>query len=356
MRVAGVMSGTSLDGIDVAIIDIRGRHVETLAFRTTPYPRKVRESLLAVSDAVAHTGEISRLNFLLGDLYAAAIRATAAAAGISLGSVQLVGSHGQTIFHASGKHTLQIGEAAVIAERLGIPVVSDFRPADIAAGGKGAPLVPFVDQLLFGVKPRIALNIGGIANLTVLPAGIAFDTGPGNMVIDALVLEQTKGRQRFDRGGKMASRGRVLRPLLDALLEDPYYQADPPKTAGREQYGRAFLERLKASGAALTDLITTATVLTAATIATGVRRFAPNAFEIIVSGGGAHNPQILGHLAAFLPTHDIVTSNFYGIDVDAKEAVAFAILASRTWRGLPANLPSATGARRPAVLGKITRV
>jgi anhydro-N-acetylmuramic acid kinase len=258
---------------------------------------------------------------------------------------------------------MQIGEAAVIAERTGIPVVSDFRPRDMAAGGKGAPLVPFVDYLMFRHprRGRVALNIGGIANITYIPPGAAaervtaFDTGPGNMVIDALVREHTRGRKSYDERGRIAARGGVIGPLLDELLADSYYRAKPPKTAGREQYGSEFVARMKRSGARMEDLIATATVLTAATVAAAVRRFARGpVHEVIVSGGGAHNPQILGHLAGFLPDTAIAVSSDYGIDIDAKEAIAFAVLAHESWRRRPSNLPSATGARRPVILGKIT--
>ena len=348
MRVAGVMSGTSLDGIDVAIVEIHGRRVSTVGFQSTPYSAEVRRAILAVSNTTTTTREISRLNFRLGELYARAVLRACR----RYGPVELIGCHGQTIYHEGGVSTLQIGEAAVIAERTGVPVVSDFRPRDIAAGGQGAPLVPFVDCLLFGGprRTRIALNIGGIANITVIPAGIAFDTGPGNMVIDALVREHTGGRQNFDRGGHIAARGRVHRALLDQLLADPYYRREPPKSAGREQYGAEFVARLIGTGLPLPDLIATATVLTAATIALAVAPFA--AAELIVSGGGAHNPQIVAHLAAFLPQTALATSADYGIDVDAKEAIAFAVLAYQTWRHRPSNLPSATGARHPVILGK----
>ena len=348
MRVAGVMSGTSLDGIDVAIVEIHGRRVSTVGFQSTPYSAEVRRAILAVSNTTTTTREISRLNFLLGELYGRAVLRACR----RYGPVELIGCHGQTIYHEGGVSTLQIGEAAVIAERTGVPVVSDFRPRDIAAGGQGAPLVPFVDCLLFGGsrRTRIALNIGGIANITVIPAGIAFDTGPGNMVIDALVREHTGGRQNFDRGGRIAARGRVHRALLDQLLADPYYRREPPKCAGREQYGTEFVARLIGTGLPLPDLIATATVLTAATIALAVAPFA--AGELIVSGGGVHNPQIVAHLAAFLPQTALATSADYGIDVDAKEAIAFAVLAYQTWRHRPSNLPSATGARHPVILGK----
>ncbi|MGD0364771.1 MAG: anhydro-N-acetylmuramic acid kinase [Bryobacteraceae bacterium] len=350
MRVAGVMSGTSLDGIDVAIVEIHGRRVSTIGFQSTPYAEEVRHAILAVSNATTTTREISRLNFQLGELYARAIQRACR----RYGPVELIGCHGQTIYHEGGAHTMQIGEAAVIAERTGVPVVSGFRTRDIAAGGQGAPLVPFVDSFLFGHarRTRIALNIGGIANITVIPSGIAFDTGPGNMVVDALVREYTGGRQTFDRGGRIAAQGNLNRPLLDGLLADPYYRKRPPKSAGREQYGAEFVARLQQTGLPLPDLIATATVLTAATIAIAVGPFAPT--ELIVSGGGAHNPQILSHLAAFLPGVALATSADYGVDVDAKEAIAFAVLAYQTWRRKPSNLPAATGARHPVILGTVT--
>ena len=359
MRVAGVMSGTSLDGVDVAIVDIEGRRVRTVAFQTTAYPTSLRRAILAVSDATTTTASISRLSFRLGHVYARAVMDTCRRKLVPLESIHLIGCHGQTVCHESGRNTLQIGEAAVIAERTGIPVVSDFRTRDIAAGGKGAPLVPFVDYLLFRsrTRNRVALNIGGIGNITAISrdgAVVAFDTGPGNMVIDALVSLHTGGRQRFDRGGRIAAQGRINRKLLDSLLADPYYKLKPPKTAGREQYGAEFVRRLLKSKSPLPDLIATATVLTAATIAIGVRRFAGACDEMIVSGGGAHNPQIMAHLTALLPRVAMATTADYDIDVDAKEAVAFAILANETWRRRPSNLPAATGARRPVILGKIS--
>ncbi len=350
MRVAGVMSGTSLDGIDVAIVEIRGRRVTTIGFQSTPYSDATRRAILGVSDTTTSTAAIARLDFALGELYARAILRAVR----RYGPVDLIGCHGQTIYHEGRVCTFQIGEAAVIAERTGVPVVSDFRARDIAAGGQGAPLVPFADRFLFGRsrRTRIALNIGGIANITVLPAGVAFDTGPGNMVIDALARVYTNGRQNFDRGGRMAASGNVNRPLLDELLSDPYYRRRPPKSAGREQYGAAFVARLLETKLPLPDLIATATVLTAATIARAAAPYRPQ--EWIVSGGGAHNPQILAHLAAYSPGVALATSADYGIDPDAKEAIAFAILAHETWRRRPGNVPEATGARRAVILGKIT--
>ena len=355
MRVAGVMSGTSLDGIDVAIVEISGRRFETAGFQSTPYNPAVRAAILAVSDAPTGTAAISRLNFQLGELYARAVMRAVR----RFGPVKLVGCHGQTIYHEGASNTLQIGEAAVIAERAAVPVVSNFRARDIAAGGQGAPLVPYVDYLLFRhpKRTRIALNIGGIANITAIPAGasaekvVAFDSGPGNMAIDALARELG---QPYDRGGKIAESGTVNTALLDELLADGYYRRKPPKSAGREQYGAAFVERLKKTGLPMRDLITTATVLTAATIALAARRFAGPSTDVIVSGGGVHNRQIMAHLAGFLPDVAISSSTDHGIDADAKEAIAFAVLAHETWRGKPSNLPSATGARRAVVLGDIT--
>jgi anhydro-N-acetylmuramic acid kinase len=351
------MSGTSLDGIDVAVVEIRGRAVETIGFESRAYPAAVRSAILAVSNTETTTAAISRLNFELPELYAKAVLRAAR----RFGAVELIGCHGQTVYHEGRRNTLQLGEPAVLAERTGVPVVSDFRARDIAAGGQGAPLVPFVDYLLFrhAKRRRIALNIGGIANITVIPAGaapedvIAFDTGPGNMAIDALAREYTGGKLNYDRGGKIAESGAVQTGLLDELLRDPYYRRAAPKSAGREQYGREFVARLKESGASLPDLAATATVLTAATIAMAIQKHGASG-DLIVSGGGVHNPQIMGHLAGFLPEARISTSTDHGIDADAKEAIAFAVLAHETWRRRPSNLPSATGARGPRVLGSIT--
>jgi anhydro-N-acetylmuramic acid kinase len=357
VRVAGIMSGTSLDGIDVAIVEIRGRRIQTVGFQTTAYSDSMRDRLLKVGDS----REISRLNFELGELYAKAVLRAVRI----YGPVELIGCHGQTIYHEGGKHTLQIGEAAVIAERTGTPVASNFRSADIAAGGQGAPLVPYVDYLLFrhAKRMRIALNIGGIANITAIPAAaapervIAFDTGPGNMVIDALAREFSDGKLRCDRDGKIAGSGKPDVRLLDRLLHDDYYRQRPPKSAGREQYGTEFVHRLKQSGLPMRDLIATATALTARSIALAVREYqtSPNCrIDLIVSGGGVHNPRIMGMLASYLPGVAISTSADHGIGVDAKEAIAFAVLAHETWRRRPSNLPSATGAQHAVILGSIT--
>jgi anhydro-N-acetylmuramic acid kinase len=358
MRVAGVMSGTSLDGIDVAIVDIGRKTIAPVYSTSTPYPAATRAAILAVSNAVTHTREISRLNFALGELYAKAVIRAARLARIPLDTIELIGCHGQTIFHEGG-NTLQIGEAAVIAERTQIPVVSNFRARDIAAGGQGAPLVPFFDYRLFRhpKRRRVALNMGGIANITVIPAGArledvtAFDTGPGNMVMDQLITKQSQLRETYDRDGRIAESGTPVIGLLDELLRDPYYRRKPPKSAGREQYGADFVARMEASGAKFEDLVTTAALLTVRTIANGV---GPEPGDLIVSGGGVHNRFLMAHLHAYLPHMRIETTADYGIDADAKEAIAFALLAFETWHGRPSNVPGATGARHAAILGDIT--
>jgi anhydro-N-acetylmuramic acid kinase len=353
------MSGTSLDGIDVAVVDIQGKQIRTVAFQTVPYKKALRQRILAASNTTTTTGEISRLNSALGEAYAKAVANVCRKSRVPATSLQLIGCHGQTVYHESGRNTLQLGEADVLAAKLKCPVVSDFRKKDIAAGGKGAPLVPFVDKMCFSSAKnvRVACNLGGIANITVLhPDGrvTAFDTGPGNMVIDALTQEFTHGRKLFDRGGRLAKRGVVDRRLLAELMRDPYYRQKPPKTAGREQYGKEFADRMKASGTGMLDLITTATLLTSSTVALAVRTFAPEASELIVSGGGVHNPELMGHIAALLPDVRIARSSDYGLDVDAKEAIAFAILAYQTWHRKPGNVPEATGADRAVILGKVS--
>lgn len=352
------MSGTSLDGIDVAVIDIQDDRFEVVAHKSTVYPAKVREQILTVSNNMCHTSAISRLNFQLAELYAKAVKQC----GVPLKSIQLIGSHGQTIYHERG-NTLQIGDGSVLAERTGIPVVSDFRPRDIAAGGKGAPLVPYLDYKLYKDEKlgRVALNIGGIANITAIPADgkpedvIAFDTGPGNMVVDQLVAIHTRGRQKYDKNGRLAKTGKIDASLIDRLLRRSFYREVPPKTAGREQYGKEFINVLRESGLPLLDLIATATAFTPAAVALGVQRFVKFPVqEIIVSGGGAHNPQMLAYLRAFLPDLRLRNSGEFGLDVDAKEAIAFAMLAYETWNRRPSNLMAATGARRPVILGKVS--
>lgn len=364
------MSGTSLDGIDVAVIEARGAQIRTLAFGTAPYKSAVREALLSVSNGMTHTAVIARLHFLLGELYAEAIRQVCYRR-VPLRRIAMIGLHGQTIFHEGTPveylghrvaSTYQIGDAAVVAERTGVRVISNFRERDVAAGGKGAPLVPYVDALLFRDRrrPRVALNIGGIANITVLPPKssarpvIAFDTGPGNMVIDALVRKLTGGKQTCDREGRIARGARVHEKMLDGMLRDPYFKLAPPKTAGREQFGQDFASGLMATGVALEDLIATATEFTVRSIALAIAQHAAPESEVIASGGGVHNAWMMERLRELLPATGLTTSARFGIDPDAKEAIAFALLAREFARGRAANLPSATGARRGVLLGRDT--
>jgi anhydro-N-acetylmuramic acid kinase len=333
----------------------------------------VRHGVFAISNAEISTARLSQMNFLLGELFGDAVVEACKRSSIPLSKLDLVGSHGQTIYHQSSAttlydravaSTLQIGEPSLIAARTATPVVADFRPADMAVGGQGAPLVPYVDYLLYRhpEKGRVALNIGGIANLTAIPPGappeavVAFDTGPGNMVIDALISQFSVGALTFDRDGRMAASGRVHHPLLAELMKAPYIKRSPPKSCGREQYGAAFISGLLAEGLPAADLVATATAFTVAAVAEAVRNFvAPRmpVDELIVSGGGAKNPEILRRLRDQLGRTRILNSSELGIDGDAKEAIAFAALAYESWHRRPANLPSATGARRSAILGKL---
>lgn len=384
MIVAGVMSGTSADGIDVAMVDVslaaRGTRLKFLGHASFPYMAKVRRTVLGLMNAEpASVADLARLNFLLGELYADAVLSTQKK---FRDKAELIGCHGQTLYHQGtaaaflGKRlavTWQTGEGATIAARTGVPVVSDFRPADMAAGGKGAPLVPYLDYLLYrdAHVGRIALNIGGIANLTAIPAGgtsnniIAFDTGPGNMVIDA-VTEQLFD-QPFDRDGRLAAEGHILDSVLTSFLRHRFFRQPPPKTAGREEFGREFVsEFLRASSsgkrkakAVAANAAATATALTARSIADAIQRFVlPRGryAEVIASGGGTRNPVLMAWLANELRELrlNLRSSDEFGIPSEAKEAVAFAVLAFETWNRRPSNVPSATGAKRAVVLGKIS--
>jgi anhydro-N-acetylmuramic acid kinase len=383
MRVLGMMSGTSADGIDVALVRISGAppafSAQLEAHHHVPFPAYVRRAILRLANGAATTtAEIGELNFLVGGEFARAAIAACKKWRVPLRKISLIGSHGQTVFHLGTKarfqgkvrapSTLQIGEISIIAERTGIPAVGDFRPADMAAGGQGAPLVPFVDYLLYrdAQRGRVALNIGGIANLTVIPAGalpkdvFAFDTGPGNMVVDALVERITRGKAAFDRDARIALSGRTIPELLVRLMREPYLRVKPPKSAGREQFGETYTRRLLAWAnqhpVAAPDLVRTATVFTSLAISDAFRRFIlPRAKvdELIVTGGGARNPLMMAQLAAALPGIEVVPASRFGMPLQAKEAFAFAVLAYETYHGRPNNLPSATGAKHPVVLGKI---
>lgn len=379
MLVAGIMSGTSVDGIDVALVEIQGegfqQSVEPRAFHSIPYEPAVREAIFSVTNTEAHVGRLSQVHFLLGRVYGQAVRDACRQSGIALAELELIGSHGQTVYHQPAASetggqpvasTLQIGEPALIAESTGAPVVADFRPADMAAGGEGAPLVPYVDYLLLRDRGRgrVALNIGGIANVTAIPPGgepeqvIAFDTGPGNMIMDALAQRFSQGRSKFDRDGQLAAKGKVDRGLLDRLSRDRYFEQPPPKSTGRETFGEAFLEPFLDASLPPADAMATANAFTAETIAGALERFvAPKMRidEVIASGGGIRNPELAWRLRDALDPARLRTSAELGIDSDAKEAIAFAILAYESFHGRPANLPSATGARHPCVLGKVCR-
>ncbi|MGA2049956.1 MAG: anhydro-N-acetylmuramic acid kinase [Terracidiphilus sp.] len=389
MTVAGIMSGTSADGIDVAVVRIDpGRlrpKLTLLAHEGFAFPAALRRAVLAAMNAAStSTAELARLNWRLGIAYAEAVQAIVRKHSAKL---DLIGCHGQTLYHQAragsyaGRRfacTWQAGEAQVIAAALGVPVVSNFRPADMLAGGLGAPLVPLLDCVLFShpKRGRVLQNIGGIANLTAIPAGaganalIAFDTGPGNMVIDALAMELFG--KRFDRRGGIAATGKVIAPALSAALRNPYFQLEPPKTAGREEFGREyaayFLTLCRRHSNKAEDAIATATALTVETIAESYQRYVlrkmrrgdtlSGAVDYIVSGGGARNHTLMAMLAQRLEPLgcELAASEDFGMPVEAKEAAAFALLAWQTWHRLPGNVHSATGANRPAILGQVTYV
>jgi anhydro-N-acetylmuramic acid kinase len=383
MLVLGLMSGTSADGIDAALVRISGPPASPRArlenFAAFPYPPAVRSAVLRIANGDATTTrEISQLNFRLGELFADAALHACRKFRIAPSRISLIGSHGQTLYHqgapspflgARVTSTLQLAEPAIIAERTGITTIADFRPADMAAGGQGAPLVPFVDYLLYSDsrRGRVALNIGGIANLTVLPAAasqknvFAFDTGPGNMIIDALASHFTRGHLRYDRNAQLARRGHLLPELLNELLAHPFFRVPPPKTAGREEFGAPYAAHLIATAKRRrirpADLIHTVTAFTAVSIARALRNFVfPRAHvsDLIISGGGARNPLLVAYLVALLPSLKIISADEFGVPGDAKEAFAFAVLAYETWHGHTNNLPTATGAKHPAIMGKIS--
>jgi anhydro-N-acetylmuramic acid kinase len=381
MTVAGIMSGTSADGIDVAVVRIAAGgarpKLKLLAHEGFAFPAPLRRSILAAMNAAStSTAELARLNWRLGLAYAEAVSVTVKRHNVKL---DLIGCHGQTLYHQpraasyTGRRfacTWQAGEAAVIAAALGVPVVSNFRPADMLAGGQGAPLVPLLDYVLFADarRGRVLQNIGGIANLTAIPAGaaadriIAFDTGPGNMVIDALAQELFA--KPFDRNGAFAAEGAVIAPVLAAALRNPYFQLKPPRTAGREQFGREYAARFLADcrrhSEKPEDALATATALTAETIARSYKRFVyprmKGGVDYIVSGGGARNHTLMAILAQRLAPLgcELAASEEFGLPVEAKEAAAFALLAWQTWHRLPGNVPAATGAARHAILGQVT--
>ncbi len=383
MIVAGIMSGTSADGIDVALVDIRGTgnaspKLRLLAHEAFPYPATLRRAVLAAMNAQStSTAELARLNWRLGIAYAEATRVTLERHPMKL---ELIGCHGQTLYHqpvarayagAKFSCTWQAGEAAILAGELSVPVVSNFRPADMVAGGQGAPLVPLLDFVLFrhAKRGRVLQNIGGIANLTAIPPAatedqaLAFDSGPGNMLIDALMTELY--RKPMDADGAVAATGTVLQTVLQRALRHPFLRKDPPKTAGREQFGREyaawFVAECRKVSKRKQDAIATATAFTSASIAEAYLRFAAGSMgtapvDYIVSGGGARNVTLMNQLAALLRPHNCLVTAIddFGMPAEAKEAAAFALLAWQTWHHRPGNVRSATGASRPAILGQVT--
>ncbi len=387
MTVAGIMSGTSADGIDVAFAritpdpkDAAFPQLKLLAHAGFPFPPALRRAVLAAMNAEAiATAELARLNWRLGQAYSEALTVALERNPCRL---DLIGCHGQTIYHQAtparylGRDatcTWQIGEMAMLAEQSGVPVVSNFRPADMVVGGQGAPLVPLLDYVLFRhpTRGRVLQNLGGIGNLTALPANagplqvVAFDTGPANMVIDQLMHQLFD--KPFDRGGKTGARGAVIEPVVSARLREPFFAARPPKSAGREQFGAdyaaRFLEQCRKAGASREDTIASATALTARSVGLAYSSFlfkkmrhAP--VDFIVSGGGARNLTLMQMLREQLDPQGctVRASDDLGLPAEAKEAAAFALLAYETWHRRPGNIPSATGAARPVILGEITYV
>ena len=384
-RVVGLMSGTSVDGIDAALVEIGGTdeapEVRLVAFEDRPWPEEVRRQIFPLfRPETATVDKIGYMNFLMGEIYAQSVSSVVEKAGLTLADIDLIGSHGQTIWHAPevcGKDgfpvrfTVQIGEGSVIAARTGVPTVSDFRVADMAVGGQGAPLVPFSEYLLYRRPGETILlqNIGGIGNMTVLPgdegpeAVYAFDTGPGNMIIDAVVSALTGGAKTYDAGGTMAAEGRVDEALLAMLQQDPYYDMPLPKTTGRELFGVQYVGKIldyqRVHGLSDADVLATVTDLTAWSIADGYARYVlpkRQAAELVVGGGGSYNATLLGFLRTRFAPYGVQvrTQEDLGWSSDAKEAVAFAIMADCCVREKPNVLPSVTGAKAAAIMGKIS--
>ncbi|PSQ90168.1 MAG: anhydro-N-acetylmuramic acid kinase [Bacteroidetes bacterium QS_8_64_10] len=380
--VAGLMSGTSLDGVDVAIARLAGSGPQMTTkmrvFVEHSYPDALRDLLLANSRPdTSSVYDLSQLNVRLAHVYTEAVRRAVDEAGFSAEDLDLVGSHGQTVHHvpdaddcagAPTRSTLQIGDPSTLANRLGVPAVGDFRLADMALGGQGAPLVPYFDfvQFAHAQETRGLLNLGGIANLTVLPAGAgpeamtAFDTGPANMVIDALAERYFDAP--YDAGGEHAASGTVQNHLLaDLLDQDEFFSEEPPKSTGRERYGSAYVDRLVSDARSHgvdepEDVLATATALTAASVYQAYARFVRSDHEIdrlIVAGGGLHNDFLMQRLSGAFAPIEVEPADAHDVDPDAKEALCFAVLAHETMNRVPTGLPSVTGAEKPALLGKI---
>lgn len=378
MKVVGLMSGTSGDGVDAALVEISGRKhlltAHTIAAQTLAYPRTLQQRILTASVA-GTVAEICHLNALLGEWFANAALQVMRQAKVRPADVALIGSHGQTVHHlprgiqAPGvgaiRSTLQIAEPAVIAERTGITTIANFRPRDIAAGGQGAPLTPAVHALLLKHprRARLIVNLGGISNVTYVPRGgkqdavVAFDTGPANMVLDNLVNRVTNGRLLMDRDGKMAAKGQVDARLLGKLLAHPFLSQRPPKSTGREEFGPSLVDELvtiqKQQGLSIEDLLATCSLWTAKAVATSQRWIKGEVDEVVVGGGGVRNRAIMAHMAAVFAPIPVTTFDALGWDSKAFEAVAFAVLAYQTAAGQCGNIPAVTGAKHPVLLGTI---
>ncbi|HEB09644.1 MAG TPA: anhydro-N-acetylmuramic acid kinase [Spirochaetales bacterium] len=371
----GLMSGTSVDSIDAAAVKVEitdsSTDVHLIKGISYPIPGCIRDCIFQLfDDGPGALHRLALLNMRLGQLFAKAAQELLMETALNPDRVMVIASHGQTVHHVSlpekccgqkVRGSIQIGEPSVIAQTTGIPVVSDFRAGDIAAGGNGAPLAPLLDLILFSGhgKDIAAQNIGGIGNVTWIPKGnkepLAFDTGPGNMVIDLLVIRYTKGRKHFDRDGKIGRQGKILKGLLDEWMKHPFLALKPPKSTGREEFGTIFLSSLLGDLEPDPDLIRTAEEFTALSIAHAYKNFLPSLPEmVIVTGGGAHNPLIMESLSSHLKETEVLSGNEVGIDIDFKEAVAFAVLGLFRILGKTGNVPEATGACRKAVLGNIT--
>ena len=373
MKAIGLMSGTSADGVDAALVEIDESDLSLLGYVEVPFPKDVRTEILSLCED-GRVDAICRMDAALGEWFAEAALRVCEKVNVSAGEIDVIGSHGQTIHHLPAlavvaekrvRSTLQIGNPAVIAERTGITTVSDFRSRDMAVGGQGAPLVPLVDYLLFRSEyaGRAMLNIGGIANVNILPANcevsdiFAFDTGPGNMVIDGVVQAITRGKLSFDRDGVLAGKGQVCEGLLDVLMAHPFFDMGPPKTTGREDFGADMVQKILDWEEKEEDLVHTATQFTVESIVHGLKRFVlPRCeiHEVIVSGGGTRNPVMMDLLDQALGDVAFKRLDDLGIASEAKEAIAFAILAYQTMNGRPGNVPSVTGAHKQVVLGSIT--
>ncbi|MBI3351202.1 MAG: anhydro-N-acetylmuramic acid kinase [Nitrospirae bacterium] len=381
MKVIGLMSGTSMDGIDAALLDINrrktGLRFKLLAFETFPFPKDLPEKLIDVAEGNETTALISHLNFYMGELFAEASFKIAAKAKVEIHKVDLIGSHGQTIWHAPApipegrykiRSTFQIGEPSVIAVRTGVTTIADFRPADVAAGGEGAPLAPYFHHALDKKKgkSRLMINIGGISNVTFLPRSskkkiLAFDTGPGNILIDGLVQAVTKGKSKMDRNGRIAAKGNIHLVLLNELMDHPFMDKKPPKSTGRETFGLPMIDHILDRGnqfkLSFEDLMATVTAFTSMSIFMNCETFILKkeaVDEVIVGGGGARNPMLMAFLKkAFHPVPFFQFEDL-GLNGKAIEAMAFALFAYDTFHAIPDNVPSVTGAKKPVIMGKIS--